>query len=144
MRQTVLDALLSISAWRTTKQIAAVLNRPAEEVLAELEGLLQDGSVEHDGGPVSVWKVTQRVVDERDLIRTADIDRRLERHGCLIAIDRRTQEAIPLFKPIDRWIVQDLADVYKQSEIELTLEQRKQLTDSIDHYERILERRKDR
>jgi hypothetical protein len=138
----VLQALITTATWKTTKQIAAVVNQQEESVRTMVEALHKAGRVECAGGPIFIWTVTQTVLDEHDLIRTADIDRRLERHGCLIAIDRTTQEAIPLFKPMDRLIVQDLADVFKPSEIDLTLEQRKQLTDSIDHYERILERRK--
>jgi hypothetical protein len=138
---TVLQALIASRTWRTTKQIVAAVNQQEEAVRTILEALHKAGSVECAGGPILIWKVAQAVLDEHDLIRAADIDQRLERHGCLIAIERKTQEAIPLFKPMDRWIVQDLADVYKPSEIDLTLEQRKQLTDAIDHYERILARR---
>jgi hypothetical protein len=96
---TVLDTLLSLGAWRTTKQIAAVLNWPAEEVLAELEGLCQTGSAECDGGPtLFIWK--------------AAIEARLAHYGCLVAIDNKTGEASPLFSAGAADIVSDVADIY--------------------------------
>lgn len=128
-RAGVLQALTGFQTWRTTKQIAASVNLIEEAVFSILESLRETGSVERDGGPIFIWKVTQTLADEQ-------VIQRLERHNCLIAIDRQTAEAIPLFKETDRLIVQDVADVYKPSDINLTIQQRKDLADWIDHYER--------
>src|SRR5262245_46490021 len=70
---TVLQALIASGAWRTTKQIVAAVNQQEEAVRTILEALHKAGSVECAGGPIFIWKVAQTVIDEHDLIRTADI-----------------------------------------------------------------------
>jgi hypothetical protein len=51
----VLQALNVFGTWRTTKQIAAAVNRTEEAVLSILEALREGGSVDRDGGPIYIW-----------------------------------------------------------------------------------------
>jgi hypothetical protein len=56
IKADVLQALITIGTWRTTKQIAAAVNRTEEAVLPILEALRGVGSLDRDGGPIDIWK----------------------------------------------------------------------------------------
>jgi hypothetical protein len=124
----VLQALISIGVWKTTRQIAQTMNLSADDIHPVLEELLAAGTIERDGGPIWIWQ--------------ANIEERLRHHGAIIAIDRETREALPLFKAGDADIVRDVADVYLPFEVELTPQQRADLTRAINRYEAALERQR--
>ena len=119
-----------IGTWRTTRQIAKAVNLPEEAVRSILEALRRVGSVEHDGGLIIIWKAT--------------IENQLHHHGIRIAIDRESGSALLLFKATDSDIVKDVAHLHRPFEIELTARQRAELTESLDYYDRVLSRAKDK
>jgi hypothetical protein len=119
---TVLDAMLALGSWKTTHEIAEAVNLSADDIRPVLEELLTAGTIERDGG-TAIW-IWQAVIEER-----------LRYHGAIIAIDCETSEALPLFKTGDADTVKDTSDVYLPSEIELTPQQRADLTRAINRYE---------
>ena len=54
--QMVLDTMISIGTWKTTRQIAKAVNLPVDQVLPVLETLFKAGSVDRSPGPIFIWK----------------------------------------------------------------------------------------
>jgi len=67
---------------------------------------------------------------------------RLARAGISIAVDKNTGTALLIFSESEAQTVQNVADVYKPFDIELTDKQRRELAADLEYYESLLRRRK--
>ena len=66
---------------------------------------------------------------------------RLARAGISIAVDKNTGTALLIFSESEAQTVQNVADVYKPFDIELTDKQRRELAADLEYYDSLLRRR---
>jgi hypothetical protein len=69
------------------------------------------------------------------------LERRLEAAGFFVGIDRATGSALVVFSHSDAEAVRAVATVYRPGEVKLTVDQRRELTQDLNYYERLMERK---
>jgi hypothetical protein len=73
-----------------------------------------------------------------------DLLTRLQVAGISIAVDKATRAALLVFSESDVLAVKDVAMVYKPFEMDLTMEQRRDLALDLETYERLIQRNRRR
>ena len=68
----------------------------------------------------------------------SSVETRLEAAGFRIGIDRATGSALLVFSQSDAEAVKDVATVYRADEVTLTPEQRQELENDLNYYERLM------
>ena len=78
---------------------------------------------------------------ERESVKVPDLENRLIHHGIRIAVDRATGSALLVFTDAEHNATQGVADLHRPFEVRLTSGQRRELLESLDYYESLINRK---